>query len=179
MSTDFFSWTFPANEHEDIAGVTSFETASHLLDLLHESENLLLMSASRRDWLLSNLEVLAQGFGVDRLAAFHQVRYIIRSEEMPQVIAQVQSLLSAIERSPDECAKLVTDGSSAENIQADFERSRSFLGSASWPGYADDGDNPRYLFSWIKALLQLLLYANANSKCLIHVQPEGQRASDA
>ena len=178
MSQSYFCWTFPANECDVTSELHSLESADRLLKALDGSDQLL-MAASRNDWLLSMLDALALGLRVTGLAAFHTMAYVVSSERVPHVIGEVQSLLDAAKSNPGLCAELLEGGYSEGDVLLALRLSKPASTPHLGPEDADEGDSPRYLFAWLKSLLSVLHFANENSQCVVHVQPESQRRQDA
>lgn len=172
MATTHFSWAFPATAARLIGDYSCLEDVGCVLEDVPQAN--LLMSASRNGWLLATLVAACTELGLARLKAFKQTYSSFSVRDLPEVLQEIELILAFARDFPDCFADVMHHDYDAESVslglQASVEAAVPHLG----PSHGEEGDDPEYLFSWIKSLRMLVLQARESGLCLVHVQPRWQ-----
>ena len=172
MSTTYFTWAFPADPKDVPADVSALEDAEDLLT--HVSERCLLMSASRNNWLLSNLQALSAMHGLRHLPRLGSTLSVVPVADIPDVIGEIESLLTVAREAPQFVASALQSRWEATDVSAALAASKEAETPHLGPSGAEEGDSPEYLFAWLKSLRALLGHAQKSRLCVVHVQPRWQ-----
>ena len=172
MATTYFSWAFPATAARLIGDYSCLEDVGCVLEDVPQAN--LLMSASRNGWLLATLVSVFTELGLSRLKVLKQTYSSFSVRELPEVLQEIESVLSFARDCPESIADVMQHDYDAESVslglQASVEAAVPHLG----PSRGEEGDDPEYLFSWLKSLRMLVLQASESGLCLVHVQPRWQ-----
>lgn len=172
MATTHFSWAFPATAARLIGDYSCLEDVGCVLEDAPQAT--LLMSASRNGWLLGTLVSVCTELGLARLKVFKQTYSSFSVMELPEVLQEIEYVLAFARDCPELISDVMHHDYDAESVslglQASVEAAVPHLG----PSRGEEGDDPEYLFSWLKSLRMLVLQANESGLCLVHVQPRCQ-----
>jgi hypothetical protein len=172
MSSTYFSWAFPAEPKDVSADVSSLEDAGIFLAKVPEDR--LLMSASRNNWLLDNLKILSVARRLPHLQRLENVATVFSVSEVPSVFEEIESLLMFARDAPESIAAALNPPCDVAEVSEALESSTEAETPHLGPSGAEEGDAPKYLFSWLKSLHALLIYAHRSGLCTVHVQPRSQ-----
>ena len=172
MSTTYFSWAFPAKPEDVLDDVNALEDVDALLAQV--SEGRLLASASRNNWLLSNLQNLSAIHGLRHLRRLGAAFSLVPVAEIPSAIREIESLLKLAQDAPQFVAAVFHTPCEATDVSIALAASKEAEVPHLGPSGAEEGDSPEYLFGWLKSLRTLLDHAHRRRLCVVHVQPRWQ-----
>jgi hypothetical protein len=155
---------------------TSVEEADEALDdeeLMSRS----LQGASRKGWFGYTMELIGKKYGVTSLdflsckpwdSATGYFTTVLDNRHFDSIIEAITSLLHRFEAQPGELLEIETislGGWEEEDIVEMFQESKPSLYPES-----DDGDDPYYLFEYLKSFLELCQNAKRDNKVIFFVQ---------
>jgi hypothetical protein len=144
VSTTYFTWAFPAKAEDVSADMSAFEDVNPLLAKV--SVDRLLMSASRNNWLLGNLQCLSSVHGLRYLRRLSAAFSVVPVAEIPDAIGEIESFLKLARDTPQCVAALFAAPCEATDILLALAASKEAETPHLGPSGAEEGDSPEYLF---------------------------------
>jgi hypothetical protein len=169
MSTTYFAYSFPISDRLVEPHHRSLEDVTEILN--REKPEPFLCCASRSNWVLIRIANLSSALTLPQLAGFRNTLFLVPNEEISFLLGEIDRVLAIAEAAPESLMEALEQWGADEIIEAlrtSKEAGVPYLG----PEVDGDGDDPKYLFAWLKSLRSVALVSASTGKGLLHVQPK-------